>query len=218
MENRKTQSFKPLTISVENLPASMDRQEELNSYAAERAGLLLGCYRTGEANDPETYVTAIMAVLARYPEQVITDVTHPTTGLPKKKGWLPTVKEVFDACEEAVEFSVQHAARLKRIKDQMEARAREDRGEKPTLAQLKERFGENWGLEPTAKVKTPDEKTEENRAAFERESARVRAEYAEMGQVPPSKWALSPTALRLIAEQKQLRDEIQERKREEHGT
>jgi hypothetical protein len=91
-------------------------------------------------------VTAIMAVLARYPEQVITDVTHPATGLPKKKGWLPTVKEVFDACEEAVEFSVNHQARLKRIKDQMEARAREDRGEKPTLAQLKERFGDNWGL------------------------------------------------------------------------
>jgi hypothetical protein len=195
----------------------MARQEELNSYAAERAALLLGCYRTGEANDPETYVTAIMAVLARYPEQVITDVTHPATGLPKKKGWLPTVKEVFDACEEAVEFSVNHQARLKRIKDQMEARAREDRGEKPTLAQLKERFGENWGLEPPAKVKTPDEKTEENKAAFERAQARVKAEYAEMGKEPPSKWALSPTALRVLAEQKALRDEIINRKREEQG-
>lgn len=146
MENRKTESFKPLTISVENLPASTARHEELTSYAAERARLLLGCYRTGDANDPETYVAAITAILARYPEAVITEVTHPATGLPKKKSWLPTVKEVADACDDAVEFSVQHEARLKRIREQMEARAREDRGEKPTLAQLRERFGENWGL------------------------------------------------------------------------
>jgi hypothetical protein len=98
-------------------------------------------------------VAAITAILARYPEAVITEVTHPATGLPKKKGWLPTVKEVSDACEDAVEFSVQHAARLKRIQDQMEARAREDRGEKPTLAQLKERFGDNWGIEEPSKRK-----------------------------------------------------------------
>jgi hypothetical protein len=211
MQDRKTESFKPLTISVENLPASMARQEEVNSYAAERASLLLGCYRTGEANDPETYVTAIMAVLARYPEQVITDVTHPATGLPKKKSWLPTVKEVFDACEEAVEFSVQHAARLKRIQEQMEARAREDRGEKPTMAQLKARFGETWGISPPVKVLTPDEKAGENAAAMEREQARVRAEYAHHGLTPPaSKFALSVAARRLIAEQDEVRSDHRE--------
>jgi hypothetical protein len=99
-------------------------------------------------------VAAITSILSRYPEAVITEVTHPATGLPKKKSWLPTVKEVSDACDEAVEFSVQHAARMKRIKDQMDARAREDRGEKPTLTQLKERFGDDWGLAP-ASVKPP---------------------------------------------------------------
>jgi hypothetical protein len=85
MENRKAQSFKPLTISLENLPASMARQEQLTSYAAQRAKLLLGCYRTGDANDPETYVAAITAILARYPEEVITSVTHPATGLAIEK-------------------------------------------------------------------------------------------------------------------------------------
>lgn len=177
----------------------------MNSYAAERASLLLGCYRTGEANDPETYVTAIMAVLARYPEQVITDVTHPATGLPKKKSWLPTVKEVFDACEEAVEFSMQHAARLKRIQEQMEARDREDRGIKPTMAQLKARFGETWGITPPGNALTPEQKAEENAKAFEREQARVRAEYEHLGTQAPSKWALSLAARRLIAEQDELR-------------
>jgi hypothetical protein len=124
----------------------MARNEALTSYAVSRAKLLLGCYRTGEANDPQTYVAAITAILARYPEAVITAVTHPATGLPAKKGWLPTVKEVVDACDLAVEPIVQNEARLKRIQDQMEARERERTGVKPTLEQLHSRFGKDWGL------------------------------------------------------------------------
>lgn len=146
MQSHKAQSFKPLTISSENLPASMGQQENLTTYAAERAKLLLGCYRTGDANDPATYVAAITAILARYPQEVITKVTHPATGLPSKKGWLPTVKEVVDACDEAHEPIIENELRLKRIKDQMEARERESRGERPTLAQLQERFGRDWGM------------------------------------------------------------------------
>lgn len=172
-----------------------------------RAKILLGCYRTGDANDPETYVAAIAATLARYPEDVMTSVTHPATGLPSKKSWLPTVKEVVDACNDAVEFTVQHEARLKRIKEQMEARDREDRGVKPTMAQLKKRFGENWGLPVPGNIKTPDEKAEENAAALERERGRVRTEYEQLGMQAPSKWALSPTALRDMAE----RDECKNR-------
>lgn len=145
-------SFRPLTISAEQLPASMARQEVLTSYAAERARLLFGCYRTGDANDPQTYVAAITAVLARYPEEIITQVTHPVTGLPGNgKGWLPTVKEVVDACNEAYEPILQNELRLKRIKEQMEMREREERGERPTMAQLKDKYGANWGIgEPEA--------------------------------------------------------------------
>jgi hypothetical protein len=186
----------------------MARQESLTSYAAMRAKILLGCYRTGDANDPETYVAAVTAVLSHYPEEVITSVTHPVTGLPSKKGWLPTVKEVTEACDAAVEPIVQNEARLKRIKDQLEARERMERGEKPTLEQLKDKYGENWGLSQPGNVKTPDQKAEENRTALEREQARVRAEYEEMGIKPPSKLALSPTALRIIAEQNAAREEV----------
>ncbi|MBR0868917.1 hypothetical protein JQ633_00995 [Bradyrhizobium tropiciagri] len=185
----------------------MARQEALTSYAAERAELLFGCYRTGDANDPKVYVAAVTAVLARYPEQVITEVTHPVTGLPSNgKGWLPTVKEVSDACARAHEPIIQGELRLKRIKEQMEARERMDRGEKPTLEQLKARFGENWGLDKVQPEKTQDEKREENRAAMDREQARVRAEYNEAGApAPASKLALSIEARRLIAQQDELR-------------
>jgi hypothetical protein len=146
MQNPRAQSFKPLTISAERLPSSTVHQETVTRYAAARAKILLGCYRTGEANDPETYVAAVTAVLSHFPEEVITSVTHPVTGLPKKSSWLPTIKEVNDACNEAIEPIRSHEARLKRIKEQMEMREREDRGEKPTLEQLKEKYGPNWGL------------------------------------------------------------------------
>jgi hypothetical protein len=73
-------------------------------------------------------------------------VTHPVTGLPSKKDWLPTVKEVFTACQEGYAPILENEARLKRIKEQLEMRERDDRGERPTIAQLKEKYGENWGL------------------------------------------------------------------------
>lgn len=124
----------------------------MTNYAAERAKLLFGCYRTGDANDPETYVAAITAILARFPEDIITQVTHPDTGLPSNgKGWLPTVKEVKDACNEAYEPILQNELRLKRIREQIEMREREDRGERPTMEQLKAKYGQNWGIgEPEA--------------------------------------------------------------------
>jgi hypothetical protein len=130
----------------------MARQETLTSYAAERARLLFGCYRTGDANDPATYVAAITAVLARFPEDIITQVTHPVTGLPHVKSWLPTVKEVTDACVAANESNVEEQARLKRIKDQLEAREREAKGVRPTMEQLKAKYGPNWGIEDPQKV------------------------------------------------------------------
>lgn len=80
---------------------------------------MFGCFRKGEANDPDTYVAAITATLARFPEQVITEVTHPAMGLPTKKSWLPSVKEVYEACVEAWEPIKETIVREKRIKQQL---------------------------------------------------------------------------------------------------
>ncbi len=78
-------------------------------YAAERARLLFGCYRRGDANDPETYVAAVAAVLADYPETTMRYVTDPRSGLPSQKkrdpktgqewGGLPDVADIKSACE-----------------------------------------------------------------------------------------------------------------------
>ncbi len=84
---------------------------------------MFGCYRKGDANDPDTYVAAITATLARYPEDVIRDVTHPATGLPIQKDFLPTVREVYLACEAIVQPRREAKAYDEALKKQLAERA-----------------------------------------------------------------------------------------------
>lgn len=67
--------------------------------ATRRAAILLGCYRKGDAEDPETYSASVAAVLSTYPQEVAYRVTDPRTGLAGRSQWLPTVAEVRAACE-----------------------------------------------------------------------------------------------------------------------
>jgi len=81
------------------LSKSLAMTSEKLSEAKRGARRLLGCYRTGDANDPETYIAAVVSVLARYPDSVIRDVTEPATGLPAKLKWLPSISEIREECD-----------------------------------------------------------------------------------------------------------------------
>jgi hypothetical protein len=118
---------------------------------------LLGCYRTGDANDPETYVAAVTATLARYPREVITSVTHPVSGIVSEVKWLPSVMEVREACERAMLPIANRIVREKRIAEQLEARRLEDEenARKPTYEQLKAKYGSDFGIEGPALKRPP---------------------------------------------------------------
>ena len=62
---------------------------------------MFGCYRKGDANDPETYVAAVTVVLAEYSEETIRRVTDPRTGLPRTNKFMPNPAEVAEACDAA---------------------------------------------------------------------------------------------------------------------
>jgi hypothetical protein len=64
---------------------------------------LLGCYRRGDAEDPEVYVAAITATLACFPPHVIEQVTCPLKGLPSRLKFLPSVAEVRGACQDVID-------------------------------------------------------------------------------------------------------------------
>lgn len=85
--------------------------------AAKQTRVLLGCYRKGEAADPEVYVASVATVLTRYPETIVRKVTHPVDGLPGKLNWLPTVAEVRSACDAEMKPFYDEAARQKRAED-----------------------------------------------------------------------------------------------------
>lgn len=61
--------------------ASSPSTNQLLAYATQRAEVLFGSYRRGDANDPERYVTSIAAVLTLYDFDLIRDVTDPRTGI-----------------------------------------------------------------------------------------------------------------------------------------
>lgn len=93
---RHTTSSQRSDHSTQNLQAE---------YAAERAELMFGCYRRGDANNPDTYVAAVAMVLSKFSVEVIKAVTDPYSGLPSKKkengySGLPDVADVREACDD----------------------------------------------------------------------------------------------------------------------
>ena len=77
--------------------------------AAAGARLLLGCYRKGDAADPDTYTAAIAATLAQFPADVVRKITNPVTGIPAKLAFLPAVAEVRQACEDELNEEIRLA-------------------------------------------------------------------------------------------------------------
>lgn len=109
------------------------------------ARILLGCYRTGDANDPDTYVRAVTAVLSEYPIEVVKVVCDPRMGLPAKSKWLPTIFELKDACETAM-VPIDRARREREAIEQRKRALAKPTFQRPTMAELKAKYGPNWGM------------------------------------------------------------------------
>ena len=65
---------------------------------------MFGLFRKGDANDPDTYVAGITAILAQYDEEVIRRVTDPIDGIARKSKWMPNPSELSDACDADAKF------------------------------------------------------------------------------------------------------------------
>jgi hypothetical protein len=90
-------------VNFPSLDKWAEAQERASpEYAAERARLLFGCYPRGQVNDPETYVTAVAAILCEFPVQAVQHATDPRTGVARRLKFLPSVAEVSEACERSV--------------------------------------------------------------------------------------------------------------------
>ena len=114
------------------------------ALSTHRATILLGCYRKGDAADPDTYVAAIAATLSSFSEEIVHRVTDPVNGLPSQSQFLPTVKEVHDACAAIERRHAQHIEREQRIERQLADREEFEKSRKTRLsiAELKAAYGD----------------------------------------------------------------------------
>ena len=108
----------PLNEPSANSQTALERMIEAKKHAR----LLLGCFRTGDANDPEVYISAVVAVLSNYPTNIMRAVCDPVKGLPSQVKWLPTVAEVVDACRRLHDYDLRIAERRRCIEQQLKER------------------------------------------------------------------------------------------------
>ncbi len=110
------------------------------SEAKKGASRLLGCYRTGDANDPEVYISGVVAVLSRYTIEIIRAVTEPATGLPSKSNWLPTIAEIRKECDLLEERETRKAHLAKQLEEQFASREKPvETKPRPTYEELQRR-------------------------------------------------------------------------------
>lgn len=127
-------------------PQRSEPQPTLNEDAIAAATFLVGCYRTGEASDPDTYFRALAALLGSYPTEVIHAVVDPRCGIPAQSQWLPTLAEVKAACEREMEPVYREREYQRRRSDLARALPPPPSGDRPTIDQLKAQYGECWGI------------------------------------------------------------------------
>jgi len=91
---------KRLTASAQHLTTSSQGSKAAMELALYHSKLILGCYRADDVSDPQVYVTAIAAVLSRYPADIGVRLSDPKEGIAGRLKWLPTVSEIKTACDE----------------------------------------------------------------------------------------------------------------------
>lgn len=112
---------------------------------------IFSAYRADSYGSPEHaegYKANVKAVLGQYPDEVIMHISDPRTGVQRASDYPPSIARIVTACE----VEMQHKAKLARLKNWGNAATEErkrleaPREERPTLAEMKAKYGEDWGL------------------------------------------------------------------------
>jgi hypothetical protein len=67
---------------------------------------VFSAYRIDQYAEPESFKTSLGAVLEQYPDEVITYVCDPRTGIQRRSKWPPTISEIVESCDEHREFLI----------------------------------------------------------------------------------------------------------------
>ena len=142
------------------LVASQAQSAKNSQNSKARRSLILRCtlaifsaYRADQYSDPEVYKESLKLVLDQYTDDIIIHISDPRTGVQRACKWPPTIAEIVTACE----VHMQHLAKLDRLKNwgkkDKPLRLEAPREERPTIEELKAKYGEDWGLTPDPRPK-----------------------------------------------------------------
>ena len=104
-------------------PAAVSRlpSAETLQPSNSRRALILRCqlavfsaYRIDQFADPDGFKTQLGAILEQYPDEVITYVCDPRTGIQRRSKFPPTISEMVESCDE-------HRAFLEKMRKQRPA-------------------------------------------------------------------------------------------------
>lgn len=150
------------------------RANKLNK-TAEAVDRLLKFYPPLEMDDPGTFVTGIIDVLAEFPEDLIETATMPN-GIPRRIKYLNNLAAIREACDELYAPIAREKRRQRERAEQAEPPLLPREG-RANYANLKAKHGPNWGMQPREDVKggaakkQHDLQVRANKIFFERECA-----------------------------------------------
>ncbi len=110
--------------------------------------VLFGQFPHAKVDNPEVYIGAVASLLFDFPPEIVHRAVDPKRGLAVSFNYPPTLAQIKQWCETEME-PLRRATELEARRS--EARRAlpppsQPRNTRPTLEQLREKYGPNWGL------------------------------------------------------------------------
>jgi hypothetical protein len=135
----------PEAVSSQPSTDELQRQNSRKSLILRCQRILFAAYRTDQYADPDGFVTSLGAVFEQYPNEVLTYVTDPRTGVQRGSVFPPTIAEIVRACD----ARLGELAQRRRYQNWGKSESRlaiEDKSTRPTYDDLIAKYGKNFGL------------------------------------------------------------------------
>lgn len=127
------------------LPGSASASRASEETITNQIQMLFASYRRADYDDPDGFIASMGMVLSQYPEDVVIYVTRPETGIQRRIKFPPTIPEIVEACDQRVAELARHQ-RFQNWGKENDVLAIEDRSPRPSMEDLKAKYGPDWGL------------------------------------------------------------------------
>lgn len=152
----------PSTVSTPPSQESREQAERMRKINR-MVGRLFSAYPKNDYEDPDAALLAMVKVLSAYPLSVVNRLTNEglSEALQLKHKFPPRLAEIKEAAEAIMSNRVKEVQLKERLTQQRAETAERmaPRGDRPTYAQLLEKYGPNFGIDPDGGARKAVEKT-----------------------------------------------------------